>query len=122
MERREPDRDAALRHVMEYRERGQGRSTPVRIVVAIFGLMTLLAALPLVVVLPEAGVPLLLVALRLLAVEFDWAARAHAYVIWRWGQVKAWYRTRSPLVRGLVILALVALAAVLVWLLVHAVA
>lgn len=122
MERQESDRDAALRHVMEYRERGRGRPTPVRIVVAVLGLVALLAVVPLVVVLPEAGVPLLLLALRLLAVEFDWAARAYAYVIWRWGQVKAWYRTRSPLVRGLVILGLVALAAVLVWLLVHAVA
>ena len=119
MERRALDRKAALQQVEEYRASGTARSTAARIAFAGAGLIAGLVAVPLVVLLPEAGVPLLLLALRLLAVEFDWAARSYAYVIWRWEQVKAWYRTRSLLVRGLIVLALPGLAAALVWLLVH---
>ena len=57
--------------------------------------------------------------LRLLAVEFDWAARSYAWVIWRWGQAKAWYAGASAPVRALVVLILLALTVGLVWLLVH---
>lgn len=82
------------------------------------GLLLLIGSVPLIVVLPEAGVPALLLALRFLAVEFDWAAQAYAWVMWRWGQLRAWYHARAPVVRGLVVLGLVTLAALLLFLLV----
>ena len=74
-------------------------------------------ALPLAIVLPEAGVPALLVALRLLAVEFDWAERAYATVTWRWGQLRESYRSRSPAARAAAVLASLAAVALVVWLL-----
>lgn len=55
------------------------------------------AAFPLVIVPPELGIPALLLALRLLAVEFDWAARSYAWVVGRWGRVTAWHRARREL-------------------------
>ena len=112
-------REAALSRVMEQRRVGRGRPTPLRVLKAAVGLVAGVAAVPLVPVLPELGVPLLLLALRLLAVEFDWAARGYAWVIWRWGQVRAWYHGASAPVRALVVLVLLALAAGLVWLFVH---
>lgn len=111
------DREAALARVTESRRAGRARPAAVRVLVAAGGVVAGVAAVPLVVVLPELGVPLLLVALRLLAVEFDWAARAYAWVIWRWGQAKAWYRGASAGVRALVIVVLLAIAAGLLWLL-----
>ena len=78
-----------------------------------------LVALPLVVLLPELGVPALLFALRLLAVELLWAARAYAWITWRWAQLLAWFRSRSAPVRGAILVALVVVAVLLVWLLVH---
>ena len=113
------DREAALARVMEERRIGRARPTALRVLVAAVGLVAAVLAVPLVVVLPELGVPLLLVALRLLAVEFDWAARSYAWVIWRWGQARGWYAASSAPVRALVVLVLLALAAALVWLLVH---
>lgn len=113
------DREAALERVMEQRRIGRARPPALRILVAAFGLAAAVAAVPLVVVVPELGVPLLLVALRLLAVEFDWAARSYAWVMWRWGQAKAWYHGASAPVRALVVLVLLALLAGLVWLLAH---
>ena len=110
-------REAALARVMELRRVGRARPVAVRVLVVAAGVVAGVAAVPLVVVLPELGVPLLLVALRLMAVEFDWAARGYAWVIWRWGQVKAWYRGASARVRALVIVALIALAVGLLWLL-----
>ena len=112
-------RDAALARVMEERARGRARSAATRAVTAVGGLLIGFAALPLVVVLPELGVPALLLALRLLAVEFDWAARWYAWVVWQWGRVTAWYRSRSRAVRAVVIGGLLALALGLLWLLAH---
>jgi hypothetical protein len=112
-------RDAALQRVMEQRSIGRTRPPALRILMAAAGLAAAIVAVPLVVVVPELGVPLLLVALRLLAVEFDWAARSYAWVIWRWGQAKARYHGASAPVRALVVLVLLALLVGLVWLLAH---
>jgi hypothetical protein len=71
-------RDAALSRVFAYRERGQARPMPVRAALAVFGGVLLVASIPMIVLLPEVGIPALLIALRLLAVEADWAARAYA--------------------------------------------
>jgi hypothetical protein len=90
-----------------------------RAVTTAAGFLLAVAAVPLVVVLPELGIPALLLALRLLAVEFDWAARCYAWVVWRWEQVRAWYRQRSSAVRALVLVALLAVAVALLWLLAH---
>jgi len=53
------------------------------------GLLAGVAAIVLVVPFPEVGVPLLLVALRLLALEFEWAARAYEPVLRTWERAKA---------------------------------
>ena len=116
------DRDAALARVMEQRRRGRERPMAIRVLVAGAGLLLAAAAAPLVVLLPELGVPLLLVALRLLAVEFDRAARAYAWVVWRWEQVRAWFRSAPGPVRSLVVVLLVLVALGLLWLLQHALA
>lgn len=113
------DREAALGRVMEQRRIGRARPPALRALMAAVGLIIAVVAAPLVVVLPELGVPLLLVALRLLAVEFDWATRSYAWVIWRWGQAKAWFEGASAPMRALVILVLLALLAGLAWLLAH---
>jgi len=43
----------------------------------------------LVVPIPELGLPLLLVGLRVLALEFEWAARAYVPVARLWSHLKA---------------------------------
>jgi len=90
-----------------------------RVLTAAAGSLIGVASVPLVVVLPELGIPALLVALRLLAVEFDWAAHCYARVVWRWAQVRSWYRNGSRAVRALVVVALLAGAVALLWLLAH---
>lgn len=113
------DRESALERVLARRVAGRARAAPLRIAVAVAGAVAGLAAIPLAIVLPELGIPLLLVALRLLAVEFDWAARAYAWVIWRWHQVTHWFAQASTPARAATVLALVAIAVGLVWLLAH---
>ena len=112
-------RDEALVRVLDHRERGRSRSAAARLSLA--GLVTLLliASVPLVVVLPELGVPALLVAFRLLAVELDWAARAYAWVDWRFTQSRDWFHRQSQVVRAVVLVGLLAVAVALVWLLIH---
>ena len=83
------------------------------------GAVLLLASPPLVVVLPELGVPALLIALRLLAVEVDWAAKAYAWVDWRFTQVRDWFHRQSLPVRAVVLVGVLAGAVALVWLLIH---
>ena len=83
------------------------------------GAALLVASVPLVVVLPELGVPVLLAALRVLAVEADWAATAYAWVDWRFTQARAWFHRQSRAVRVAVILGLFVVAVALVWLVIH---
>ena len=119
MVRESVDREAALGQVMERRRTGRARPPALRVFLAAVGLAAAVVAIPLVVILPELGVPLLLIALRMLAVEFDWAARSYAWVTWRWGQAKAWYHGASATVRALVVLILLVLLIGLLWLLAH---
>lgn len=112
-------REDALARVLEHRERGRRRPPALRAVLAVLGTLLLVACVPLVVLLPEIGVPALLVALRLLAVEADWAARAYAWIDWRFNQARDWFHRQAGPVRGAVLVALLAVAAALVWLLVH---
>src|SRR3712207_2367702 len=111
--------ERALARVLEYRDRGRRRPPLPRAVLAALGAVLLLASVPAAVVLPELGVPALLVALRLPAVEADWAARAYAWIDWRFSQSREWFHRQSRPVRGVVVLGLVALAVALVWLLIH---
>jgi hypothetical protein len=104
-------RDDALIRVLAYRERGRARAMPVRIGVAVLGGVLLVASIPLTVLLPEFGIPALLVAFRLLAVEADWAARAYAWTDWRFAQMHHWFARQSRLVRAVIVTGLI-LAAV----------
>ena len=90
-----------------------------RMVLAVLAAVLLVASVPLVIVLPEGGIPALLVALRLLAVEVDWAARAYAWIDWRFVQARNWFQRQPRAIRAVLVLGLVAVAVVLVWLLVH---
>ena len=114
-----PARDAALARVLEYRERGRARPMPTRATLAVLGGVLLLACIPLIVLLPEVGIPGLLVAFRLLAVEVDWAARAYAWTDWRFTQLHDWFRRQSGLIRAAILIGLLFVAVALVWLIVY---
>ena len=111
-------RDAALARVLAYRDRGRARPMPIRAAVAVLGGVLLLASIPLIVLLPELGIPALLVAFRLLAVEADWAARAYAWTDWRFTQLHDWFNRQSAPIRVLIITGLLLVAVALVWLIV----
>jgi hypothetical protein len=110
-------RDAALARVLAYRERGQARAMPLRVILAVLGGVLLIASVPMIVLLPEFGIPALLVAFRLLAVEANWAARAYAWTDWRFSQMRHWFRRQSRLVRAAILsgLLLAAVAIVVVF-------
>jgi len=112
-------RDQALTRVLDYRQRGRRRSPLSRTVRAILGTALLVASVPLTVVLPEAGVPGLLVALRLLAVEADWAANACAWIDWRFSQARDWLRHQTTPIRTAVLAGGLTLAVGLLWLLIY---
>ncbi|MCS7006395.1 MAG: hypothetical protein RMM28_02320 [Thermoleophilia bacterium] len=65
----------------------------------------------LLVPLPEVGFPSLLLGLRLLALEHDWAARAYAPVAQAW----AWLKGLPIVAKVAIGLATIAVVAVLVW-------
>jgi hypothetical protein len=108
-------RDAALGRLHARRERGRARPALVRVILGGIGVVLFVAAIPLVVVFPEAGVPVLLVALRLLAVEVDWAARAYIWTDWRFCQARDWLHRQPRSVHAALILSFVVVAAVIVW-------
>jgi len=70
-----------------------------------------LAAIPL----PEIGVPLLLVGLRLLGSRFEWARRANVRVEAGWGATRRWFHGLHVVSKSIVAAALIAVAVGLVW-------
>ena len=111
-------RDEALARVLAYRQRGRSRAMAIRAALAVVGVVLLVASVPLIVALPELGIPALLVALRLLAVETDWAARAYAWTDWRFSQVQNWFHRQTRVVRAAIVVGLLLVAVALVWLIV----
>jgi hypothetical protein len=87
------------------RARHAHRGAGTRIAQVAAGLVLLVVAAVLSVLVLELGVPLLLLALRLLADELDWAARAYASVAVRWERFRGWLARQSGAVRSLVVLA-----------------
>jgi hypothetical protein len=73
-------RDEVLERVLRQRERHRKRSLFERACVVVAGGTIGVFAGPLAAIAPEFGVPLLLLGLRLLALEFDWAARFYVRV------------------------------------------
>jgi uncharacterized protein (TIGR02611 family) len=114
----EASRDLARARVEHHRARGRERSLPARALLALLGVALFVVSLPLVIVLPEAGIPALLLGLRLLAVEFDWAARAFTWVTWRWTQLLGWFHEQPAGVRSTIVVALAGVAILVLWLLV----
>jgi hypothetical protein len=107
-------RDDALARVLAYRTRGRARAMPVRASLAVLGGVLLVASVPLTVLLPEFGIPALLIAFRLLAVEALWAARAYAWTDWRFAQMQHWFHRQSRVVRTVIVAGLILLAVAIV--------
>ena len=78
--KREERGDEVMERVLLQREEHRGRSIFVRAGVVVAGGAVSVFATPLSVLSPELGLPLLLFGLRLLALEFDWAARLYVRV------------------------------------------
>ena len=112
-------RDAALGRVHAYRERGRTRPMPFRVTLAVLGAVLLVASITLIVPLPEVGIPALLVAFRLLAVEADWAARAYVWADWRFAQLADWFHRQSQLSRAAMMTGLLLATVAVVWWLVY---
>jgi hypothetical protein len=87
------------------RARHGERSRSARLAQTATGFVLLVVATPLSLVVPEFGIPGVLFALRLLADEYDWAARAYASVAWRWERFRAWFAARPGAVKALVVVA-----------------
>ena len=112
-------RDAALARVLAYRERGRARPAVIRWILGAIGSVLLVGSMPLIVLLPELGVPALLVAFRLLAVEADWAAHAYAWADWRFAQARDWFHGQSRAARAAMVTGLLLVVAALVWWICH---
>ncbi len=109
--------DPVMLRVEERRERHRRRPLVLRALTVAGGFALLVPAVLLVPLVPELGVPLLLAALGLLALEFAWAARALAWTIRRWDAAKAWWRRQRGGVKLAVVVAAVLLVAAAVALL-----
>ena len=82
-------REEAHGRLEHARDRYRARSPARRLAVLAGGWTAGLLGVVLVLLLPELGLPLLVVGLRLLALRYDWAARAYLPVARLWARVKA---------------------------------
>ena len=108
--------DAVLERVLLQREKHRGRSIFVRAGVVVAGGAVSVFAAPLSVLSPELGLPLLLFGLRLLALEFDWAARLYVRVEKLARRLLGWLKSKVGIA---VVLLIAAVVAVAVWTLVY---
>ena len=81
--------EEALARLEDARDRHRARSPGRRLAVLAGGWAAGLLGVVLVLPLPELGLPLLVVGLRLLALRYDWAARAYLPVARLWARLKA---------------------------------
>jgi hypothetical protein len=81
--------EEARGRLVDARERQRARSPARRLAVLAGGWAAGLLGVVLVLPLPEVGLPLLVVGLRLLALRYDWAARAYLPVARLWARLKA---------------------------------
>jgi len=95
------------------RERHRQRSHAARILTVLGGGLVGLLGAVLLLPLPELGLPLFLVGLRLLALEYEWAARAYVPVARFWDRVKG-LSTRWKI--AIAAIALLAVGAIVWWL------
>lgn len=107
----------ALERILRQRERHRERSLTIRVAVALAGMVVSVLAATLSLVVPELGLPLLLVGLRLLAFEFDWAARAYGRVAKLAERMRGRFRRLSPRGKHTLVVIGVGVAAFAVWLL-----
>ncbi len=112
------ERDEVLERVLRQRERHRERSVLVRACVVVAGGTIGVFAGLLSVIAPEFGLPLLLLGLRLLALEFDWAAWAYARVARLARGVGGRLRKLLPRSKRGVVLTVVVVAAAVVVLLI----
>lgn len=108
--------DAVMERVLAQRERHRGRSIFVRAGVVVAGGVVSVLAVPLSVLSPELGLPLLLFGLRLLALEFDRAARLYVRVEKLARRLLGWLKSKVGIA---VVLLVAAVVAVAVWTLVY---
>src|SRR4051812_34003729 len=111
---------ADLQTILDEVHARRARRRPPLVMAAVIagGFLAAAVGVLLIVPLPEAGVPLLLVGLRLLALRFGWAATAYAHVKWRWNRLRAWWKAKPRWVRDVVVVAAVVLVlaiAKLIW-------
>jgi broad specificity phosphatase PhoE len=93
------------------RDRHLRRGRPVRILAVLGGGFVAVVGCVLLVPAPELGLPLLLVGLRVLALQYEWAARAYVPV------ARLWERLKKLSMRWKIAIAAVAVLAVgaIVW-------
>ena len=112
----EPSQDPRIARVHERRERHRRRPLPVRVLVATGGFVLGVVSIPPLLILPEIGLPMMLAALGILALEFDWAARALAWVIVQTDRLRAWFGRQPRVIRWAIVIAAVAILVGLIWL------
>ena len=91
------------------RERHRERSILARTLAVVGGGLAGLTGAVVVLPVPELGLPLLLVGLRLLALEYAWAARAYIPVARLWDRVKALSLVWKIAIAAVVVLAIAGL-------------
>ncbi|NNH71344.1 hypothetical protein HLB23_15985 [Nocardia uniformis] len=104
--------EATAQRVVARRERHRRRSLIVRIPVALAGALLGIVGVPLLLI-PEFGVPAVLLSLRLLALEFAWATRAQSWIERKYSAFRRWFAERSMTFKvgvTLAVLAVVVLA------------
>jgi uncharacterized protein (TIGR02611 family) len=105
--------ESRLAKLRRQRERHKQRSLVVRVAVALSGFATVAGGVALLV-LPGPGIPLLLVGLGLLALEFDWAEAALARMLEKTDRAAQLARGRSRRTKAAGVGTAVTLAAALV--------
>jgi hypothetical protein len=103
--------------LQQRRARHRKRPMVVRLAVAVSGGLLAIVGLPVLVIAPDVGIPLLLVALGLLSLEFDWAARLVGQVITQAARSQTWFQRFSQPIRVSVGIAVLGLITLGIWIL-----
>jgi uncharacterized protein (TIGR02611 family) len=92
------------------------RPVIIRALYVVFGFILLLPGIPLLALFPEAGIPLVLIGLGFLSLEYTWAGKILLWFARVIDKIIAWYRSLSRPIRYTIELLFLLLAIYITWL------
>lgn len=107
-----------VQRIINKKEKHKQRNILVRSFYVILGFLLGIFGLPLLFVFPEAGIPIILISLAILSLEFDWAGNILTWVSLKFDKLLNWLR-KQPVLFHIILATIFIAIGILIFLLIN---